>query len=195
MIHSLHGILADTRTSYCVVSCGGIGLKVLVSARTSAQLPPRGSEVSLMTFFYVREDRFELYGFPDEESVVLFEMFNTVSGVGPKTALGILDLDTVPRLTAAIVERRVDMLTRASGIGKKTAERIVLELNAKLASQQSAETVAGMDAEHDVRDVLIGLGYRKSDIDRALIGGVSSGESTETLLKRALKALGTRGAQ
>jgi Holliday junction DNA helicase RuvA len=128
----------------------------------------------------VREERIELFGFHGEEELKMFEMLNSVGGVGPKTALGVLDIDRVPNIMAAILEKRADVLTHASGIGKKTAERIILELHNKVKLPEGHET-KGMNINREVEDVLVGLGYARHDIREAL----QSIEGEETIKKCA----------
>lgn len=193
MIHSLTGILMRKADSFAVVRCGGVGYLVRLGARTLSALPPLGSEVTLYTHLAVKEDAHELYGFLDEHALALFELLITVSGVGPKTALGVLDLDTVPNVMAAILTRRADLLTRASGIGTKTAERIILELQSRMALAGAEERAKTMDASREAEEALVTLGYPRIEARRALeIIETPADATVEVLLRAALKSLGKR---
>lgn len=171
-----------------MIEWNGLGFKVHTNARTLSLLPPVGGEVKLYCFLYVREERIELFGFYSEEDLTMFEMLNSVAGVGPKTALGVLDIDRVPNIMAAILEKRADVLTHASGIGKKTAERIILELQNKVKLPAGHETNS-MNINHEVEDVLVGLGYARHDV-RAVLQNMKGEESIEERLRHALRELG-----
>ena len=148
----------------------------------------------LFIHFYLREDRAELFGFLNEQSLRLFELLNSVSGVGPRTALAVLDAETPENLMAAIFERRTDLLTKTPGIGKKTAERIVLELAAKVAVPASRERTAAMDRDYEVEEVLVNLGYARDKVKNVLSSlPVSAREATaEARIRDTLKALARR---
>lgn len=198
MIHQLTGTFTARTETFAVISCGGVGYKVFAGRKTLAGLPNPGAEVTLYTHLSVKEDALDLFGFPDGQALKLFELLLSVSGVGPKTALGILDLDTVPNIQAAILERRTDLLARASGIGKKTAERIVLELQSRVALVGAMERTKSMDVNLEVEEALVMLGYQRAEARRAIEGlgpadpdraVGAGGTSTEMRLKEALKAL------
>lgn len=193
MIHSLTGTLVQQTEATAVVRCGGVGYLVRLGARTLGALPPAGEEVTLYTHLAVKEDAHELYGFLDEHALALFELLITVSGVGPRTALGLIDLDTVPNVMAAILTRRADLLTRASGIGKKTAERIILELQSRMALAGAEDRAKTMDASREAEEALVTLGYPRVEARRALEAAEVSADATaEALLRAALKSLGRR---
>lgn len=193
VIHQLTGTLRGRGESFVVISCGGVGYKVYAGGKTLAGLPAAGAEVTLYTHLSVKEDALDLYGFPDEISLKLFELLISISGVGPKTALGVLDLDTVPNIQAAILERRTDLLARASGIGKKTAERIVLELQSRVALVGAMERTKSMDVNLEVEEALVTLGYPRAEARRAIeLLGPAQAATTEARLKEALKALGRK---
>ena len=138
MIYSLAGRLSLKRDKFVVVESGGVGLKVAVSSAALNSLPAVGSPVNFFCHLRVKEDALELYGFLSEEELDFFELLNGVSGVGPKSALAVLALDKVENLEAAIAEGKSELLTRVSGIGRKTAERIILELKDKMPRGRSA---------------------------------------------------------
>ena len=190
MLYSLRGTVAGRGGGFVVVEVCGIGFRILTSRETTKAFPGKGSPVSLFCFLYVREDKLELYGFLDEGALGLFEMLNSVSGVGPKTALGVLDVDTLPNIMAAIIERRADFLTRTSGIGKKTAERIILELHNKINLSGTKTLTEQMDLDVEVEEALVGLGYARSEVKKTLSGLGKEEKTLEGRLKATLKALG-----
>ena len=194
MIHTLRGNLTAVYDESIVVDCHGVGFLVFVNPRTRRALSKIGDEVSLYTHFYSHEDRVELYGFLDARSLALFELLDSVAGVGPKTALAVLDAETPENLTAAIFERRTDLLTKTPGIGKKTADRIVLELATKIVAPAAKERTAAMDRDREVEEVLVNLGYPRSEI-RNVLGGLppaNDSTTTESRLKEALKSISRR---
>jgi Holliday junction DNA helicase RuvA len=151
-----------------------------------------GCETKLFTHFHIREDAMELYGFLSEESLTFFELLISVSGVGPKSALSILDVAALDELSAAIKEGRPDLLTKASGIGRKTAERIIIELRNKVQSAKSGAVVEKMETDSDLVEALSSLGYRREEA-RAALGKVASETvGVEARLKEALKILSKR---
>lgn len=195
MIHTLKGTLTAVHEQRIVVDCHGVGFLVFTNRRTVTALPSQGSVITLHTHFYLREDRAELYGFLEAQSLALFELLNSVSGVGPRSALAVLDAETPENLMAAIFERRTDLLTKTPGIGKKTAERIVLELATKIAAPASRERTAAMDRDHEAVEVLINLGYSRDEIKRALSSlPAEKDATTENRIRDALKALARRSS-
>lgn len=193
MIYSVSGTIQKKGEHFSVVEMAGAGLKLHMYKKAIAQLPAVGETAKLFTFLYVREDALELYGFPEERELQFFEQLISVSGVGPKSALAILDIAELVKLQAAIKENRPDLLTRASGIGRKTAERIILELRTKV--QATAETegaVRGMEQDVDLVETLVELGYKK-DQARAALGKLDPAlTKLEDRLKAALKILAGR---
>ncbi len=189
MLHTIRGRVAEKHDNSLVIEWNGLGFLVYTNARTLSLLPPEGGEAKLFCHLFVREDRIELYGFFSEEDLKMFEMLNSVGGVGPKTALGVLDIDRVPNIMAAILEKRADVLTHASGIGKKTAERIILELQNKVKLPEGHETNL-MNVNHEVEDVLVGLGYTRHNV-RAVLQNMKGEETLEERLRHALRELGS----
>jgi len=127
MIYSVRGRVSDKKDQFAVVALAGIGLKVFCPPRALAGLRT-GEEAEFFCHLHVREDILDLYGFPLEDELRLFEQLISVSGVGPRSALAIMEVSDLDGLTSAIQAGRPDLLTRAAGVGRKTAERIVLEL-------------------------------------------------------------------
>lgn len=189
MIHTIKGKLISTTKEYVVVDIGSMGFKVLVSPGTIDSLPEIGKEVRLYCYLYVREKDLELYGFLNERSLKLFEMLTSVSGIGPKTAIGVLDISSVDKVIAAIVEKKTDFLTRAPGIGKKTAERAILELHNKLHLPDSEKIGSTMEIDSDVEDALVSLGYSKRDVKNAVSRLGEEPKKLEDRLREALKIL------
>ena len=188
MIYTLQGKLTKKGERCVVVEVHGVGFRVAMSERTLKALPRAGSEVKIFTHLHVREDALELYGFPTEEELRFFDLLNSVGGVGPKSALAVLDVAPLKELEAAIIEGRPDLLTRASGIGRKTAERIILELKTKVKARGSEATVRGMDVNADLEETLVSLGYRREEAKAALEKTTASTDLTARL-KETLKVL------
>src|SRR3989344_8169467 len=133
MIDSLYGRLIAKKESILIVETGGIGFKVFVSSRALQNLPQPGQTIKIFCSLYSRQNgEFELYGFLNETELYLFEKLNSVGGIGPKTALGLLGVAETGQLIAAINAGKIELLTKATGIGKKTAERIIVDLKEKL---------------------------------------------------------------
>ncbi|MFH0712405.1 MAG: Holliday junction branch migration protein RuvA [Candidatus Jorgensenbacteria bacterium] len=192
MIYSVKGKVTGRGDSFVVIEVGGVGFKVSTDSRTLREIAGTNEEVKLFCYTYFRDDRLELYGFKEEETLRLFEMLNTVGGIGPKTALGILDVDTIPNIMAAIIEKRAELLTRTSGIGRKTAERIILELHGKIKLPKAKMLTEKMDIDREIEEALAGLGYGRGDIRRAIEAVPESEKTLEERLKYALKSLGRR---
>lgn len=192
MIYSLEGQIKEKGDNFFVISVGGVGFKVFSSKQTILKLSEDDAKKKIFCFLYVREDQLELYGFPEEPSLKLFEMLNTVAGVGPKTALGILDIDSVPNIMAAILEKKSELLTKTSGIGKKTAERIILELQNRIKMPGAKALTETMDIDLEVEEALIGLGYSRQSVRRVLSELEPKMKTLEERLRGALKSLTTK---
>lgn len=190
MLHTVRGRIAAKYEDSVVIEVGGLGLTAYTNIQTLSALPPEGGEAKIFCHLFVREEKLELFGFHSEEELKFFEILNSVAGVGPKTALGILNMDRVPNIMAAILEKRVDVLTRAQGIGTKTAERIILELQSKIKLPAGHGATKEMDMNHEVEDVLVGLGYTRGDV-RGVLQNIVGKESIEERLRHALRELGS----
>src|SRR5262244_43396 len=192
MIAHLHGRLIFKRPNQAVIETGGVGYEVAISVPTFSELPGEGSEVSLFIHTHVREDAIALFGFLRAEEKQLFEKLISVSGIGPKLAITVLSGMPADAMVAAIKGNNVAALTRIPGIGKKTAERMVLELRDKLeAFGVPAETAAAMSpVEEDVISALVNLGYQRLVAEKALarLGNIC-GESFDGLFRKAMAAL------
>ncbi|MDO8515898.1 MAG: Holliday junction branch migration protein RuvA [bacterium] len=189
MLASLSGKILKKIDHAIVLGVGGVGFKVLMSERSLKALPVVGGVVDLSTHLYVRENGLELYGFLSSEELRFFELLISVSGVGPKSALSILSVADIMKLSAAITEGRSDLLSKASGIGTKTAARIIVELKSKVSSPHAESMVATMDADSDILDMLANLGYKR-EAARAALGKVpADAASLEERMKAVLKIL------
>ncbi len=188
MIGHLRGIVTKSAAGFVILSCGGVGYKV---AATRATLSPlrEGTEASLWTHLAVREDILDLYGFADEEEQHFFEMLLSVSGIGPKSALAILDIASVETLRSAISTGRSEYLTKVSGIGKKTAEKIVLELRDKVGTGSAYET-ASLKGDEEALEAMKALGYSGAEARDALRQVPPEIESSSERLREALKIMG-----
>ena len=194
MIGQLRGRLAEKRPNQVLVDVGGVGYLVQVPLSTFASLGELHTEVTLLIHTHVREDALALYGFVSSREKHLFEMLLSASGVGPTLALKILSGMSVEELVPAIRGNDVARLTRIPGIGKKTAERMVLELRDKLpeVGPSSAPAVPAMSAtEQDVLSALLNLGYQRAAAEKALdvAGKHGKGGSFDAMFRDALAAL------
>ncbi|RJP44922.1 Holliday junction branch migration protein RuvA [Candidatus Parcubacteria bacterium] len=192
MIRSVKGNLVSKTQGSAVIEVGGVGFEVISHEKTIKRLPPIGGEAALYTFFYLREDKAELYGFLTKEELRFFELLNSVAGIGPKSALSILEVADLHQLASAIRESRPDLLVRASGVGRKTAERVVLELKNKVDVRTSAAALGAMESDADITEALIGLGYRRDEARRALERVDRKISKAGERLKAALKSLGRK---
>jgi Holliday junction DNA helicase RuvA len=194
MIGSLRGKLVDKRPNQVLLDVGGVGYQVQIPLSTFAGLPPLHDEIALLIHTHVREDQFSLYGFLTAREKQCFELLISASGVGPSLALKILSGMGVEDLVPAIRKGDLAQLVLIPGVGKKTAERIVVELRDKLAAVEVRETgkqAARPQLESDVASALANLGYDPRSIDRAIEKAeVKPGADFETLLRAALQTLG-----
>lgn len=184
MLASLRGQVTAQDERSVIVDVQGVGFRVFVLPRTLEQFPV-GSDASLMTHLQVREDALELYGFAQVEEKQLFEKLLTVSGVGPRVALGVLSAASVSELEAAIERGQSAILTKVSGVGTKTAERIIVDLKGKLVRDDTG----GDSAMSTVIDALINLGYSAKEA-RTAATKTSVDLPIAQRVKQALKYVG-----
>lgn len=169
MIASLQGIVDGIGTDWMVVNVGGVGYKVSVPTSVLSEGGVLNREIKLYTHLHVREDEMTLYGFAAPEDLRLFDTLLTVSGLGPKTALGMLSAMSSGDLTVAIASGAQEYLTSIPGIGKKTADRIILELRDKMGALAAASPAARITQENtDVVSALTSLGYSVAEATRAV---------------------------
>ncbi len=185
MIGSIKGKIILKRDKFIIVEVGGIGYKINASPDTLLKIKI-GEEVHLFTHLHVREDAQDLYGFLEYGELEFFEMLIGVSGIGPKGALAILSVAPIETLKRAISTQDISYLTKISGIGRKTAEKIVLELREKVGEEKEGVSLQG---EIDVLEALKSLGYSQMEAREAL-KKVSTEKDTGKKIKEALKILG-----
>jgi len=192
MIANLTGELLRTDNVSIVLNVGGIGYRVFVTSvgLETAKSGPKDTSISLFTHMVVRENSQDLYGFFDEQELYFFEMLLSVSGIGPKSALGILNVADVDTLRNAISENDSSYLTKVSGIGAKSAQKIVLELQGKIDTLITDGTSYSRTKDLDTLDALITLGYSQSEIRNAIKEIPKDVEETGERIKHALKLLG-----
>ncbi len=200
MIAFIRGELADITADTAVVDAGGVGYAILMPARHLAQLPPIGSDVLIHTYMQVKEDDQQLFGFLDKEDLVIFKKVIGVSGIGPKGALSLLSQMTASELHFAVVSGDAKTISQTPGIGKKTAEKIVLELRDKFDSDELLAAAGfdrlqqGIPAEDtemsEAVEALVALGYSKTDAMHAVRAIDGAGEmGAEELIRMALTNL------
>ena len=199
MIAFVHGIAADMTENSVIVETGGIGYEIYMTGESLSQLP-MGEKVKIHTYFQVREDAMQLYGFLKKDDLQMFKLLLGVNGVGPKAAMGALSGITADELRFAVLSDDVKTLSKAPGIGKKTAQKLILELKdklkledafeLKLAHEQEKAEVSGdvSDGRQEAVAALVALGYSSTDALRAVrkVTEVSP-DDVEGLLKAALK--------
>ena len=198
MFAFLYGTIDEVQEGSVVVNCNGIGFNVSVSNETASRLSMLSSSdyVKIYTYTQVREDQFSLYGFLSREELRLYRQLITVSGLGPKSGLSLLSAMPVDDLRFAIIAGDTASISKAPGIGKKTAERIVVELRDKLSRSNDlalpGEAFEGPDdsADSDAVEALCALGYSRMDARRAVSKAAGEGaKDTESILKASLKYL------
>jgi Holliday junction DNA helicase RuvA len=197
MIALLTGKIAHKSPEYIILDVNGVGYRVQIPFSTYYELPDGGAEISLNIYTHVKEDAISLYGFRTADEKLFFQLLISVSGIGPKLGKDILSNIQVNELAAAITRGDLARLSGVPGIGKKTAERLVLELKDKVAKLDFAAAVAGggqtapvAGIEEDVASALINLGYKEAVVKKALAElRISPDDSMEQVLKQALKAL------
>ena len=188
MIALISGRVAVRRPDHVIIDCGGVGYRLAVSSETLRHVPATGNEVSLHTHLVVRDDALALYGFSSENERDLFLMLLGVQTVGPKMAIAVLSGAPPRELLAAVAAGDVSRL-RAPGVGKRTAERIIVELREKVGvslPEPSISITRSDDPRAIAREGLIGLGYSAQEAD-SLLDGLQS-DSPEDLISEALKA-------
>ena len=174
--------------SLTVLTPGGVGYKIFVKL-TAVEKYEVGAEKDILTYLSVSETALNLYGFTNEQERDLFLLFLNVSGIGPKSALHLLSLGTVDEISSAISREDVEYLTKVSGVGRKTAERIVVELKSKILNLKSEIGGVGFDggALGDVAEGLIALGYSAQQAREAVKKLDANGKNREQLMREALK--------
>ncbi|MDO8572759.1 MAG: Holliday junction branch migration protein RuvA [bacterium] len=192
MISHLRGMVIFSSDKFVVLDVAGVGYKIGVTPDTLRRSSSeKGTEISLWIHLAVREDSMSMYGFLERQELELFEMLIGISGVGPKSAIGVLSVASVDALKSAIASGDTSYLTKVSGIGKKNAEKIVLELRDKLSgSDNNGAGHAGFKEELDVVEALKSLGYSQREAREALKDIPDTVKGTSHRVKAALKNLG-----
>ncbi len=199
MYYYVSGAVAHIEPYLAVVDSGGVGYACRTTSYTLSQIK-KGDKVKLFTYLSVREDAMDLYGFISQEELKLFQQLISVSGVGPKAALGILSSSSPADLAMRIITGDEKALTAAQGVGKKTAQRVILELKDKLAKGQSisasgesvsgpAVTIIPQNKRSEAAAALAVLGYSQSEINIALSGIDMDGQPLEQVIRQALKRM------
>jgi Holliday junction DNA helicase RuvA len=198
MISHLNGILEHIDKNHLVVDVGNVGYHVNVPTSALVRLPKIGEKIKLFTYQVVREDELSLYGFLAKEERNLFSLLLTVNGVGPKASLSILSGFPIDKLVTAITKGNVDLLSTVPGVGKKTAQKLVIELKEKVAKAYAikpSDMAIGMGGDEpvvsDAISALISLGYSPREArDAILKSGIDlSSQGVEDIIKQALKSL------
>lgn len=193
MIAFLTGRLVERTATHVVLDVAGVGYRVAMPTGSLAALPALGDSVTIHTHLHVRDDEMSLFGFESPAERALFEKLITVSGVGPKVALAALSSFSPDALAAAITAEDLALIGSIPGVGKKTAQRMVLDLKDKLADGLTPGVAPGRkgdDATADARDALLSMGFSAAEIATAMKGFTGAAGDTSGLLKFALKRLG-----
>lgn len=187
MIGRLRGVMVSSRESSLCLDVGGVGYEVTMTPRDLAGLPGVGEEIVIHVHTHVREDEIALYGFPSEADRELFRVLISASGVGPKLGMAILGSMTTEEVMRAITQEDPEALTVAPGVGKRGAQKIVLELAPRLAGRDIE--ITGKEGAASVRAALEGLGYSTAEIN-AVIGDLDSDDPIQEQIRTALQRLG-----
>lgn len=197
MLYNVRGTLTVSDVNFIVVECQGVGFKCFTTLNTVKNIGKIGSEVNVYTYLAVREDAMDLYGFSTLAELDAFKLLITVSGIGPKAAAAILSELTPDRLALCIASGDAKSITKAQGVGKKTAERVVLELKDKMgiiASDEAADavsSVSGLGESSDTAEAveaLVALGYSQSDA-ALTVGKMDKSLSVDEMIRLGLKQL------
>ncbi|HOX10415.1 MAG TPA: Holliday junction branch migration protein RuvA [Candidatus Moranbacteria bacterium] len=190
MIAKIKGTIDFLRDNYVVVDVNGVGYKVFVTIHTFGKIAGQ-QNVELFTHTYVREDTLALYGFLDMEELEMFELLISISGIGPKAATGILSIADPKTIRTAVLNEDSSILTRVSGVGKKIAERVILELKNKVADMPMQEKTQ-ISGDSDVLEALITMGYSNTQAREALKNIPADVKDVGQRVKLALKNLGKK---
>lgn len=199
MIAFLRGRVAGRTGAYCLLDVNGVGYRIAMATPALADLPGEGEVVTILTYLQVREDELSLFGFLDDADRELFELLISVSGIGPKVALSALSALGAAELVAAVASEDVALISSVPGIGKKTAQRMIVELKDKLEVEGLAvpggkQTTAATPAHAEARDALVGMGFAPTEASAAVAGFEPAGggkPDTQDILRYALKRLGS----
>ncbi|ACB85369.1 Holliday junction branch migration protein RuvA [Natranaerobius thermophilus] len=214
MITRIRGEMLEITPDYCVVMAGGLGYKIYIPDNCQEEIPDPGQEIDLHTYLSVREDAMTLYGFTSGEQLAVFELIMNVSGIGPKIALALVGTIPPTEFYLSVLNDQVNQLTKVPGIGKKSAQRIILELKEKvkdITSKDAYQDISasekldntgeklGISTRHkhldELKAALSSLGYTNREIEKtvdAIQGQITEGQDMEELLRLALQKLNTK---
>ncbi|MBB5265047.1 Holliday junction DNA helicase RuvA [Catenibacillus scindens] len=197
MIAYIKGQIDQIRADSVILEHNGMGYEVFVPASVLSQMPPRGSEVKIYTYLYVREDNLCLYGFLNRDDLTIFRLLITVNGIGPKGALGILSTISPDALRFAILSEDVKTISSAPGIGRKTAQKLIIELKDKIHLEDSLEEAAAApvdledgasESKNEALLAMVALGYSQTQALQALSRcQITPQMTSDAILKAALK--------
>lgn len=197
MLYNLKGTLTVSDVNFIVVECGGVGFKCFTTLNTVKQIGKTGDTVNVYTYLAVREDAMDLYGFSSLAELDAFKLLITVSGIGPKAAVSILSELSPDKLAVCIASGDAKAITKAQGVGKKTAERVVLELKDKMGAiavgdvsdaVSSAASVSVNSDSAEAVEALVALGYSQSDA-AVVVGAMDKSLSVDEMIRLGLKQL------
>ncbi|ODM25979.1 Holliday junction DNA helicase RuvA [Clostridium sp. Bc-iso-3] len=199
MFAYIRGRLDYKNNDFLIVESNGVGYRIFTSLSTIADIGEVGGEVKVYTYLYVREDNISLYGFVNQEELNVFELLISVSGVGPKAAISVLSAISPSRFSLAVITDDIKTLTKAQGIGKKIAQRIILELKDKINKEQLTSNI-GIEADigtsggddskvSEAISALMVLGYTPAEANKAVSAVYTEDMDIETIIKNALKGL------
>lgn len=197
MLYNVKGKLTVSDVNFIVVECGGVGFKCFTTLNTVKNIGKIGDEVNVFTYLAVREDAMDLYGFATLDELNAFKLLITVSGIGPKAAAAILSELSPDRLAICIASGDAKSITKAQGVGKKTAERVVLELKDKMGAITVGDTSAAVSSvaavgessnSSEAVEALVALGYSQSDA-AVVVGSMDKSLSVDEMIRHGLKQL------
>ncbi len=190
MISKLTGTISHTETKYIILEVNGVGYKISINSETASKIIKNDKNITFWTYLAVRENALDLYGFLTIEELNFFELLITISGIGPKTAQGIMNAASIQTLGMAIQTGDSTHLTKINGIGKKVAEKIIMELKDKIETiVESTESKESIRNNSDTVEALISLGYSQIEARNALKEIPKNLQKTSDKIKEALKIL------
>ena len=189
MLSKIKGKVSYKEKNWFVLDTGFIGFKIFAEQEVLMNTK-KGDEISVWTHLVVRENDLKLFGFESIEKLSLFELFITVSGVGPKSALAIIDSSSPSFLRKTIINGEIGSLTKIAGVGRKSAERIIIELRGKMKDEEN-EGFADQESDLEIYEILTGMGYSTKDAAKVITKLSTNTGDTKERLKEALKIIGT----
>lgn len=190
MIAKIRGKVSLLKDNYVIIDVGGLGYKVYLTAYTFGKIAEK-EEVELFCYTHVREDILALYGFLFQNELEMFELLISISGIGPKAALGILTIASVDAIRMAVLNEDISVLTKVSGVGKKTAERVILELKSKIVKLPAGSCVGEekVSSDNEVLEALVGMGYSSFEAREAVKNLPKEVRDLSEKIRLALRAM------